>query len=240
MTAASLQATLLGFLLLPLAAPAQRLEALGLGYHFTLGQTWARQRRIQVEEYVIETDTDASRTDDTGDRFSAFARFGLGAGRWFAQPELAYTSVLGQQSSIAYYPTATAPYPQTVSYLYPRLRRAEVALLAGRHLGKRLHLLAGPVLALHRRQSSADYPTQLQPLYGSLFAATRPVQLLGQVGLGLQLWRFELSARYEHSLTPFTQSFTYQQQTYAYHQRTSQFMLGLALLVYDRHRPWRP
>jgi hypothetical protein len=220
-------------------AQAQRLEAVGVGYHFTLGQTWVRERFIQAGDFMIETAADNSRGDDAGDRLSAFARFGLGAGKLFVQPELAYTSVLGNQSRVSYYSARAAPYPEVVQYLYPRLQRFEVAALAGWHLSQRLHVLAGPVLALNQRQSSDSYVPPFQPLYASLFAGTKPVQLLGQVGLGVQLWRLELSARYEHSLTPHTQSFAYQQRSYDYQQHTSQFMFGLALLVYDRHRPWR-
>ena len=233
-----------GRIILPLlaltpAVQAQRLEAIGVGYHFTLGQTWVREPLIQVDDFVIETAADNSRGDDTGDRLSAFARFGLGESKLFVQPELAYTSVLGNQSRVSYYSARAAPYAEVVQYLYPRLQRFEVAALAGWHLSKRLHVLAGPALALNQRQSSDSFAPLFRPLYQSMFAGTRPVQLLGQVGLGVQLWRLELSARYEHSLTPHTQSFTYQQRDYAYQQHTSQFMFGLAMLVYDRHRPWR-
>lgn len=232
---------LIGLSLLALvpAVQAQRLEAVGLGYHFTLGQTWVRERLIQANDFVIETAADNSRGDDAGDRLSAFARFGLGEGKLFVQPELAYTSVLGNQSRVSYYSARAAPNAEVVQYLYPRLQRFEVSALAGWHLSKRLHMLAGPVLALNQRQSSDDFAPLFRPLYQSLFAGTKPVQLLGQVGLGVQFWRLELSARYEHSLTPHTQSFTYQQRNYAYRQHTSQFMFGLAILVYDRHRPWR-
>jgi hypothetical protein len=229
----------LTLLLLSPGVQAQRLEAVGVGYHFTLGQTWVREPFIQAGDFMIETAADNSRGDDAGDRLSAFARFGLGTGKLFVQPELAYTSVLGNQPRVSYYSARTAPYPEVVQYLYPRLRRFEVAALAGWHLSKRLRVLAGPVLGLNQRQSSDGFAPLFQPLYESMFAGTKPVQLLGQAGLGVQLWRLELSARYEHSLTPYTQSFTYQQRSYDYRQHTSQFMFGLALLVYDRHRPWR-
>ncbi|RYU81869.1 hypothetical protein [Hymenobacter persicinus] len=235
---------LAGLLLASLAsvtARAQRLEAVGVGASFNISQTWARQRLIQVEQYTLQTDTDGSRLDDTGNRFSAYARLRLGEGKVFVQPELAYTSVLGNQSSITYFsqPDVNMVYPD-VSYLYPRLRRTEVALLGGAHLTRRLSVLAGPLLALNQREKD-QYAASFKPaeLYRSLAASVERVQILGQLGVGLQLGRFDLTARYEHSLTPYTREFAYRQRTYAYRQRTGQAIFGLGFLVYDRHRPWR-
>ncbi|GAA3925897.1 hypothetical protein GCM10022406_09810 [Hymenobacter algoricola] len=220
---------------------AQQLEAVGVGASANISQTWVRQRLIQVEQYTIRTDDDGSRLDDTGNRFSAYARIGLGAGKAFVQPELAYTSVLGNQSSITYFsrPDVNLVYPD-VSYLYPRLRRAEVALLAGLHLSRRFYVLAGPLLAVNQREKDTHGATSpLQELYGSFNRSVVRVQALAQLGVGLQLGRFDLTARYEHSLTPYTQELRYGGQTYAYRQRTGQALLGLGFLVYDRHRPWR-
>jgi hypothetical protein len=223
------------------AARAQRLEAAGVGASFNISQTWARQRQILVEQYTIRTDDDGSRLDDTGNRYSAYARVGFGAGKVFVQPEVAYTSVLGNQTSITYFsrPDVNTQFPD-VSFLYPRLRRAEVAVLGGVYLGRRLYVLAGPLLAVNRREKDIHDPFyRPYELVNSLNRSVVRTQLLGQLGLGLQLGRFELTARYEHSLTPYTREFVYRQQTYAYRQRTGQAIFGLGFLVYDRHRPWR-
>lgn len=218
-------------------ARAQRLEAVGVGASFNVSQTWARQRIIQVEQYTIRTDDDGSRADDTGNRFSAYARIGFGAGKWFVQPEVAYTSVLGNQSSISYYSRPNAPWPD-ISYVYPRLKRTEVALLGGVHLGRRWYAVAGPLVAFNQRPGFTP-ANNLAGLYASLEQSPERVQALAQAGVGVQLWRFDLTARYEHSLTPYTRQFKYNQQTYAYRQRTSQFILGAGFLLHDRHRPWR-
>ncbi|SHI89739.1 hypothetical protein SAMN02745146_1841 [Hymenobacter daecheongensis DSM 21074] len=228
-------------LLLAIAAPAQRLEAVGVGASFNISQTWVRQRQIQVEQYSIRTDDDGSRLDDTGNRFSAFARIGLGTGKLFVQPELAYTSVLGNQSSITYFsrPDVNLVYPD-VSYLYPRLRRTELALLGGLHLSRRFYVLAGPLLALNQREGNTHDPAfRPAELFNSLHRSVERVQVLGQLGVGLQLGRFDITARYERSLSPYTRAFDYNGRTYAYRQRTGQAIFGLGFLVFDRHRPWR-
>jgi len=228
-------------LLAATTAPAQHLEAVGVGASFNISQTWARQRVIQAGPYTLQTHIDGSRLDDTGNRYSAYARIGFAAGQLFVQPEVAYTSVLGNQSSITYFsrPDINLQYPD-LAYLYPRIRRAEVAVLGGAHLSRRMYVLAGPVLAFNRRDKPG-YDPSFKPmeLYNSLNRSVEKVQLLGQLGLGIQLWRFDLTARYEHSLTPYTKAFTYQQQAYAYRQRTGQAIFGLGFLLYDRHRPWR-
>jgi hypothetical protein len=228
-------------LLSALAARAQRLEAVGVGASFNISQTRARQRQILVEQYTIRTDDDGSRLDDTGNRYSAYARVGFGEGKVFVQPEVAYTSVLGNQTSITYFskPDVNTQYPD-VSVLYPRLRRAEVALLGGVHLSRRLYALGGLLLAVNEREKNIHDPLyRPYELVNSLNRSVVRAQVLGQLGFGLQLGRFELQARYEHSLTPNTREFEYHGQTYAYRQRTGQALFGLGFLVYDRHRPWR-
>ena len=72
----------------------------------------------------------------------------------------------------------------------------------------------------------------VQRLYDSVV----PVQLLAQGGVGTTLWRFDVNARYEHSLTPYTRKLTYAGQQYAYRQSTSQVILNLGFLLYDSRR----
>ncbi|MDO7847882.1 outer membrane beta-barrel protein [Hymenobacter sp. M29] len=221
-------------------AAAQRLQEAGVAASFSMGQTLARQTRLDVAQFQLQTDIDGSRLDDTGNRFSAYARVGLGVGRLFVQPEVAYSSVLGQAYGIAYYSQPTAPWPNLVIFT-PRLQRFEVAALAGLRLGRRGYLLAGPVLAYNLRETYGPETggEVYVPLVQSLYRSVRPVQLLAQAGIGMKIWRFDLNARYEHSLTPYTQRFTYAGQTYDYHQATSQVILNLGFLLFDAHRPWR-
>ncbi|QNH61603.1 hypothetical protein [Hymenobacter sediminicola] len=226
--------------LMPAALRAQRLEAIGVGTSFNISQTRARESTIQVDKYLFRADDDGSRLDDTGNRYSVFARLKLGAGRVFVQPEVAYTSVLGNQSSITYFDNPLSPYPNNV-YLYPRLRRVEVAGLAGVRVGRRqkTYLLAGPVLARYVAAERQGGATAIEALQASIYGSQLPTQVLGQLGIGWQLGRFDLNARYERSLTPYSREFRYQGQTYAYRQRSGQALFTAGFLLYDQHRPWR-
>ncbi len=79
-------------ILLPFnALQAQHLEAVGLSASFNISQTRSHESVIQIGNYTFLPSDDGSRTDDTGNRYSAFARLGFGAGRVFIQPEIAYT-----------------------------------------------------------------------------------------------------------------------------------------------------
>ncbi|WBO84818.1 porin family protein [Hymenobacter yonginensis] len=227
----------LGLSALPLTGQAQHLEAIGVSASFNISQTQAEPTQIQLGKYTFHTNDDNSRLDDTGNRYSVFARFGMGEKRLFVQPEVAYTSVLGNQSSISWLSVPDAPFGN-VLYLYPRLRRVEVAALAGLHLGRRLYLVAGPVLARYRRENRGS-ATEIEALQSAIYGSAVRYQALGQLGLGWQLGRFDLNARYERSLTPYSRAFDFQGQTYAFRQRSGQALLTAGFLLYDKHCPWR-
>ena len=235
---ASCPVLLAGGMLAATSAAGQHLEAVGGAISANSNQTWARQTGMQVEQYRLLTDIDGSRLDDTGSRYSAFARVGFGLKRFFVQPEVAYCSVLGQQYGLEAAGSAIYPWP-LVQPFTPRLRRLDGAALAGLRLGKKGYLLAGPVLAFNLREQFNRPELPYNELVESIYRGTQRVQLLAQAGIGVRLWRFDLSARYEHGLTPYTRAFFYGGQTYDYHQSTSQAMLNLGLLLYDYRRPWR-
>ncbi|TVT37798.1 hypothetical protein FNT36_21765 [Hymenobacter setariae] len=224
-------------------AQAQRVEVIGLAASFNVSQSWARESGLQLGTYELQTSPSSVRFDDTGNRYSAYARIRLGEGSMFAQLELAYTSALsstyplnypgdaGSPSDPGYQPASNAPFGY-------RIRRAEVAALVGRHLGPHFYALAGPVLALQQRQSASGTSSTAE-VYRSLYGAVERGQLLGQVGFGFQVWRLDFGLRYEHSLTPYTREVTYLGQTQNFHQRTSQVMLSIGALLYDRSQRWR-
>jgi hypothetical protein len=217
------------------SATAQRLEAVGVAASFNINQTWARQKSISAAEFTIRTDTEGSRLDDTGNRFSAYARVGVGAGRFFVQPELAYTSVLGQANSIFFASQPGSPFLNQY-IIAPRLRRFELATLAGLRLGQKGYLLAGPVFAVNQREQSADTRSRIEALAQGINNGVERVQLAAQVGVGIKVWRLDLNARYEHSLTPYTKGFVFDSQRYDYRQATSQLIFSLGYLLYDSRR----
>ncbi|NML66523.1 hypothetical protein HHL22_15045 [Hymenobacter sp. RP-2-7] len=233
----------LGALVAAPAAQAQRVEVAGLSASFNVSQSWVRESDLQLGRYLLGTTPRSVRFDDTGNRYSAYARIRLGEGAYFAQPELAYTSVLSSRYDLSYPgdpgPPSAPDYQSASSGPFGyRIRRAEVAALVGRHLGPRFYVLAGPVLARQFR-NSADGQSSTAAVYRSLYEAVEPVQLLAQAGLGLQVWRLDFGLRYEQSLTPYTRQVTYQGQTQDFHQRTNQFILSLGVLLYDRNQRWR-
>jgi hypothetical protein len=225
------------------AARAQRVEVVGLAASFNVSQSWARETSLQLGSYYLQTKSGAVRFDDTGNRYSAYARIRLGEGSYFVQPELAYTSVLSSKYDLSYpgdpgSPSAPGYQSASSAPFGYRIRRAELAALAGRHFGAHFYVLAGPVLALHQR-SLADGTSNTGAVYRSLYEAVAPAQLLGQVGGGLQVWRLDFGLRYEQGLTPFSRQTTYQGQTQGFHQQTSQFILSVGALLYDRNQRWR-
>ena len=224
-------------------ARAQRVEVVGLAASFNVSQSWAREASLQLGRYDLQTKAGAVRFDDTGNRYSAYARVRLGEGSYFLQPELAYTNVLssnyelrypgdpGSPSAPGYQSASSAPFGY-------RIRRAELAALAGRHFGPRFYVLAGPVLALHHRETFSSLSASTD-VYRSLYEAVKPVQLLGQVGVGLQVWRLDFGLRYEQGLTPFSRQVTYRGQSQSLHQQTNQLILSVGALLYDRNQRWR-
>jgi hypothetical protein len=218
-------------------------EVVGLAASFNVSQSWAREPGLQLGRYQLQTKTGAVRFDDTGNRYSAYARIRLGEGSYFLQPEVAYTSVLSSKYDLTYpgdLGSPSAPDYQSASSVpfgY-RIRRAELATLVGRHFGAHFYVLAGPVLALQHREPG-DGQSASSTVYRSLYEAVAPAQLLGQVGVGLQVWRLDFGLRYEQGLTPFSRQVTYQSQTQDFHQQTNQFILSVGALLYDRSQRWR-
>lgn len=76
------------------------------------------------------------------------------------------------QSSITYYQTPNSISPNVI-IRYPRLRRWEVAAPGGLQLGRRrrLHLLAGPVLARYRYQTRGATATEIHVLESSIYGS---------------------------------------------------------------------
>ncbi|TDN37678.1 hypothetical protein A8B98_03930 [Hymenobacter sp. UV11] len=229
-------------MLLP-AAQAQRVEVVGLAASFNISQSWLREPGLQLGAYQLGGNAGA-RFDDTGNRFSAYSRIRLGEGAFFVQPELAYTSVLSSRYDLSYPgdpgpPSAPDYQPPTSGPFGYRIRRADVAVLAGWHLNPRFYVVAGPVLARQLRQQITASQIASNAVFSSLYEAVERQQLLAQVGVGLQVWRLDLGLRYEQSLTPYSRQITYAGQTQGFHQRTNQLIFSAGVLLYDRSRRWR-
>ncbi|TGE10333.1 hypothetical protein [Hymenobacter fodinae] len=226
-----LSGALLAGLVPMFTAHAQQLQAVGVAGSFNINQTWATQRELTLGSTTVLTHTDQAREDDTGNRVSVYARVGLRQGRFFVQPEAAYTKVLGNQYEVQ--------FPKGTFYYAPWIRRLEVGALAGYHITDKFYVVAGPVVARHEREKAISTSTESWvAAYNSLYASTERVQVLGQVGVGVQLWRFDLGFRCEGSLTPYTRQLRFDNNTYAYRQSTNQYIFQVGFLLFDSNHPW--
>lgn len=222
-------------LAVPLAARAQYLEAAGLSTSLTVTQTLARPYLIDMAPYYLDTQADQGRYDEIGYRLAAFGRWRLGKQGLFAQPEVAYTSTVGQAYGISYFTNSS--FGSFTAYYGHRIRRWELAPLLGYHTGRRTYVLAGPLLALNLRETSIN-DTSGQPssagVANSLNRSVEPVQLLAQVGVGYTTGRFDFNLRLEQSLTPYTRQFTFGGATYGYRQQIRQGLFMAGFLLYRR------
>jgi len=230
----------LGLLLLlagySLPGTAQRLESAGLSNSLNVTQTLARPYVIDMGSYALDTKGDNSRYDEIGYRLAAYARWQLGTGHFFVQPEVAYTSTRGQAYKVLYDLTNSQVGPSFFTFGH-RINRWEAAALGGLHTGQRTYILAGPVLAFNQQESQLPvrkgYPAS-DAIYNSLFASVLPVQLLAQAGVGVTFGRFDFNLRFEQSLTPYTRRFTFDGTTYRYEQQLRQGLFTAGVLLYKR------
>ncbi|MBF9237600.1 hypothetical protein I2I05_09355 [Hymenobacter sp. BT683] len=218
------------------AAPrdlSPRLETFGVGLGLNVTQTPFASPPAQVGIYVLRT-RDTSPYDEVGFRLSLFARWQLGASRYFVQPELALTSSRGHGYFIEYYKPGDA-YPNQEPFGHP-LRRLDLVGLGGVRTSQRTYLMLGPGVAYNRRDRAVPVdPTRpVTELFNRLSRSVESWQLLGQVGVGYQAGRVDLQVRYEQNLTPFTKTLQYQGNSYGYRQALRQ---GLFSVAYQLHRP---
>ncbi len=220
----------------PLAAFGQHLEAVGAAVSLNVTQTQASPSVIDLGYYTLVTDADFSRYDEIGYRLAAYGRWQVGGSRFFVQPELGYTASRGQRYAITYYPSSTTALGPNEEGIVHRLRRGELAMLAGLHTGRHTYLLVGPVLAVNQRQQ-ADPGYHLSELYNSLYQSVEPVNVLGQVGVGFVTGRFDFQLRYERSLTPYSRRFTFEGKVHSYRQEIRQCLLTAGFLLHKSPQP---
>lgn len=217
---------------LPFAAAGQRLEAAGASISLNVTQTKARPFVIPTGYYTLYTNADYARYDDLGYRLAAYARWQIGQSSFFVQPELGYTSSRGQTYQIVSNPDPSFPYPN-IEVFSPIIRRGELAALVGWHTGRHTYLVAGPVLAINRREAVLDTTHHASlTVYNSLNSSVARVQLLGQVGVGVTFGRFDFNLRLEQSLTSYSNSFTLAGTTYSYKQQVRQGLATAGFLLY--------
>lgn len=212
----------------------QRLEGVGVAASFNVTQTWASPSVISVGRFTLLTEADYDRYYDVGYHLAAYARWRVSSSRFFVQPELGYTSSRGNNYFITYYVGIPGPLGPDVVPFGHALHRWELAPLAGLHAGRRTYVLAGPVLAVNRREAlvAVGPANPTSAFSNSLVQSIEPVQLLGQVGVGFLVGRFDFNLRYEQSLTPYSRRFIFENNFYGYRQQVRQDLFTAGFLLY--------
>ncbi len=224
----------LSLLLLPIIGNCQRLEVVGAEMSLNVTQTSVSPNVIALSPYTLATNVTGTRYDDIGYRFAAYARWQIKRSRLFIQPEVGYTSTKGQPYLVFYdaVPISFGPYYFTFGH---HIRRWEIAALGGLHTGRHTYVLLGPVLTFNQRENLLEvtpgYPASAA-IFNSLFQSVQPVQLLGQLGVGVTFGRFDFNLRLEQSLTPYTRRFTFDGSTYGYRQQIRQGLATAGFLLY--------
>lgn len=221
-------------LTLPLGVAGQHLEAFGGEVSVNVTQTIASPVVINLTPYKIVTNDDLFPYDEIGYKLATYARWQVGLSRFFVQPELGYTSTRGQAYGVYYYPVTSPLGPDEFIFSH-QVRRWEIASLAGMHTSRRTYVLVGPLLIFNQQQALLNvkpgYPAT-EAIYNSFYQSVEPVQLLGQVGVGFLVGRFDFNLRYEQSLTPYTRRFVYDGNSYGYRQQIRQGLFTAGFLLY--------
>jgi hypothetical protein len=180
-------------------------------------------------------------TPSQGFRIGFWGRYNFGAGRrWLLQPELSYS-----RNQSWHHVTNTAPPPPAgtpastdfaVMSTAQDWQRLNLALPLGYRLNRRLLLLGGPVLAcrIPTAYERIDQGYSLR-IVESINRSMRRGGLAWQAGVGYELGRVLLTARYERSVLQVARRIELDGQRYPFRHFASQVSFGLALRVAPMH-----
>ncbi|AYA36700.1 PorT family protein [Hymenobacter oligotrophus] len=170
-------------------------------------------------------------TPSAGFRIGFWTRHNFGGPerRWFVQPELAYS-----RSQSWHHINNTAQQPTTGDFWSMASaqdwQRLNVAVPVGYRLSKRLRVLGGPVFAVRiptaYERAEQDYELRI---VSSINHSMRRHGLAVQAGMGYELGRVLLTARYERGLTKAATEIKLDNREYSFVHYVSQLSFGMAL-----------
>nr|WP_243900437.1 outer membrane beta-barrel protein [Hymenobacter defluvii] len=208
----------------------QRLTAAGISGSFNIARLHTGQGAFQLGNVTVDPQFDQS-NDETGNGITVFGRWQLGARPgWYVQPELGYVSTLTTPVGLTY-SSGSGPY------FGPRARHLDARLLGGYQAGP-LRLFAGPTVGyfLH----SKDYGTfssqdaELQTALATLReSGPKRVQAAVQAGVGVNIWRFDLNARYEWGLSRYSRLYDTQLKTNYFTRKQQQLILEVGFRIFN-------
>lgn len=207
---------------------AQRLTAAGVSGSFNVARLHTGQGTFQLGNVTVDPKFDQS-NDETGNGINVFGRWQLGRTTgWYVQPELGYVSTLAT-------PVLLSHGSGNESYFGQRVRHLDARLLGGYQAGP-LRLFAGPVVGYFLRQKN-DYNSQSDDLSSAIAtlnaAGPTRVQAAIQAGVGVSLWRVDVNARYEWSLTRYGRLYDNQLKTNYLTQNLQQLILEVGFRIYN-------
>lgn len=175
-------------------------------------------------------------TPAPGFRIGLWGRYSFGAGRrWLVQPELSYSRSQSwhRVMNTAEMPAGAAPGSDfTALSTSQDWQRLNLALPLGYRLTRRLLVLGGPVLA---RRIPTGYERLDQGhalrIVESINHSMRRTGLAWQAGVGYELGRVTLTARYERSLLRVARNIELDGVQYPFRHFASQVSFGAALRV---------
>lgn len=177
-------------------------------------------------------------TPSAGFRIGFWARHNFGGPerRWFVQPEFTYS-----RSQSWHHINNTAKQPSNNDFWSMSSaqdwQRLNVAVPVGYRLGKRLRVLGGVAYALRiptgYERAEQDYETRI---VSSINRSMRRQGFALQAGLGYDVGRVLLTARYERGLTKAATKINLDGREYNFVHYVSQLSFGMAL----RLLPFKP
>lgn len=210
---------------------AQHLTAAGISGSFNVARLYTGQGAFQLGSVTVDPQADQS-NDETGNGISVFGRWQLGQTTgWYVQPELGYVSTLVTPVGLTY-SVGNGPY------FSHRAQHLDARLLGGYQAGP-LRLFAGPAVGyfLHNDTYGTFAPqnTDLQQALATL-EATGPtrVQAAVQAGVGVNIWRLDLNARYEWGLTRYSRLYDPQVKSYYFNRNLQQLILEVGFRLINR------
>ncbi|OON70338.1 hypothetical protein [Hymenobacter sp. CRA2] len=212
------------------AAPTRAALQGGMLFGHDLFRVTNQQPAFAVGQYRV---VPRMTTPSPGFRIGFWGRYNFGPERrWLLQPELSYS----RNQSWHRVTNTVEPVPATAPTDFSTLatsqdwQRLNVALPLGFRFGEHFLALSGPVLAV-RIPTGYERSGQDYAIVHSINSSMRRLGVAWQAGVGYELGRVMLTARYERSMLRVARNIELNGEQYPFRHFASQISFGMALRV---------